>query len=718
MPQRMSAAATFHSRFRSSPMSHRKIAARRLRGLPLFAAKPIAVLVATIASSSAFAQSAHTELAPVVVTANPLGSGLFDMVTPVTVINRKEISDRSASTLGEALEATPGVSASNFGPNASRPVIRGLDADRVKLMQNGVGILDVSALSPDHGVPIDPLVIEQIEVVRGPAALLYGGSAVGGVVNAIDNRIPQEAIKGVSGRAEARIGGAGGERSTAAVIEGGNGVLSIHADAFQRSTDDLRIPDYARSARLRSESPLAPGEKEARGKLPNSNSKTDGGALGAALHFEHGQIGLAHSSYYSDYGVVAEEAVRIHMKSERTELAGELRDIGSFIDKVKLRYAHTDYEHRELEGSEIGTIFRTRGDEASIEAAHAKLGAMSGVFGVQFRNADFSAQGEEALLPNIKTNSKSAYLYEELPWDKWKFSFGGRVESADVDSAGGGPLDPNTGGPRFGSAQGRSFTPKSAAAGALYKFNDVWSLATNLSHTERAPSYNELYANGAHPATGQYEVGDANLKVEKSNGLDMQLRWKRGSDTARIGAFYTRFKNYIALYNTGRMRADDGLIDPAGEFPEAAINAVPARFAGLEAESKFHVYEGTGDLDLRLKADTVRASNTETGEPLPRVAPYRLGIGFDYRLADFGARLDVIYAGKQNRVAESELPTDAYTLVNAMFTYRVRNQAPNMEAFLKLNNLLDEDIRLHTSVLKDISPMGGRSAMLGVRLSF
>ena len=703
-------------------MSHRKIAARRSRGASSFSVKPtvksMAALLAAVSSSTVLAQTAHTELMPVVVTANPLGSGLFDMVAPVTVVNRKEISDRSASTLGEALEATPGVSSSNFGPNASRPVIRGLDADRIKLMQNGIGILDVSALSPDHGVPIDPLVIEQIEVVRGPAALLYGGSAVGGVVNAIDNRIPQEAIKGISGRAEARVGGAASETSTAAVIEGGNGVLTIHADAFQRRTDDLKIPDYARSARLRRESPLPAGESEVRGRLPNSDSKSDGGAVGAALHFDRGQVGISHSSYYSDYGVVAEEAVRIHMKSERTELAGELRDIGGFIDKVKLRYAHTDYEHRELEGSEIGTIFRTRGDEATIEASHAKLGPMSGVFGLQFRNADFSAQGEEALLPGIKTNSKSAYLYEELPWEQWKFSFGGRIESADVDSAGGGPLDPNTGGPRFGDAQGRSFTPKSAAAGALYKFNDAWSLATNLSHTERAPSYNELYANGAHPATGQYEVGDANLKVEKSNGLDMQLRWKRGTDSARIGAFYTRFQNYIALYNTGRMRADDGLIDPTGEFPEAAIDAVPARFAGLEAESKFHIYEGTGDLDLRLKADYVRASNTDTGEPLPRIAPYRLGVGFDYRLADFGARLDVTYAGKQDRVAENELPTDAYTLVNAMFTYRIRSQVPNMDAFLKLNNLLDEDIRLHTSVLKDISPMGGRSAMLGVRVGF
>lgn len=699
-------------------MPYRKTIARHLRARPAFRAPTAVALVSSLLSSSlTLAQETHTELAPVIVTANPLGSGLFDMVTPVSIVNRKEISARGGVTLAETLEGVPGVSASNFGPNASRPVIRGLDADRIKLMQNGVGIMDVSALSPDHAVPIDPLVIEQIEVVRGPAALLYGGSAVGGVVNAIDNRIPQEALSGISGRAEARVGGAGNEKSSAAVIEGGNGVLSLHVDAFQRRTEDLKIPGYARSARLRASDPQA---TEAHGRLPNSNGRSDGGAIGAALNFDRGYAGLSYSTYASDYGTVAEEDVRIHMKSERMDFAGELRELGPFIEKIKLRYAHTDYQHEELEGGAVGTLFRTKGDEASIEATHGKIGLLSGVVGVQFRNADFSARGEEALLPSIKTNSRAVYLYEELPWEQWKFSFGGRVESTSVDSAGGGPDDPNLapGTPRFGNAQSRNFTPRSAAAGALYKFDERWSLATNLSHTERAPSFNELFANGAHPATGQYEVGNPNLGVEKSNGIDLQLRWKQGLNSARLGVFHTRFKDYIALYSTGNRREDDGLKTPAGELPEAQISAVAAKFSGLEAESKFHVYEGRGDLDLRLKADYVRASNADTGEPLPRIAPYHLGIGLDYRLAAFSARLDVSYAGRQNRVAEGELSTDAYTLVNAMFSYRLRSALPNAEVFLKLNNLLNEEIRSHTSVLKDIAPRGGRSGQLGVRLAF
>lgn len=701
-------------------MSYRKRAARHLRARPPFRAPTAVALLSSIFSSvSVHAQEAvagHTELAPVVVTANPLGSGLFDMVTPVSVVNRKDISDSSASTLAETLENVPGVSASNFGPNASRPVIRGLDADRIKIMQNGMGTMDVSALSPDHAVPIDPLVIDQIEVVRGPAALLYGGSAVGGVVNAIDNRIPQDPMQGISGRAEARIGGADRQNSSAAVVEGGNGVLSIHADAFQRRSGDLEIPDYARSARLRAQDPQT---SEARGRLPNSNGTSDGGALGASLNFEHGYAGLSYSTYGSDYGTVAEPDVRIHMQSQRVDAAGEIRDLAGFISKIKLRLAHTDYQHEELEGGAVGTTFRTNGDEASLEATHARLGLLSGVFGVQLRNEDFSARGDEALLPDVNTRTRAAYLYEEMPLGQWKLSAGGRIEGATVDSAGGGPDDPNNPGtPRFGSAQQRSFTPKSFAAGALYKFDPAWSLATNLSHTERAPSYNELFANGAHPATGQYELGNAALDVEKSNGLDLQLRWKAGADSAKLGAYVTRFRNYIALYNTGVMRDADGLIDPAGDLPEAAIKAVPARFSGLEFESKHHVDTARGDLDVRLKADYVRASNTDTGEPLPRIAPYHLGAGLDYRLGALTSRFDLVYAGKQNRVAENELPTDAYTLVNAMFSYRLKSALPNAEVFLKLNNLLDEEIRLSTSVLKDIAPLGGRSALLGLRLDF
>lgn len=346
-----------------------------------------AVAVAMAFSAPAvLAQSAATapqlaELPTVVVTANPLGSGLFDLVPPVSVLGGRELSLRRESTLGETLNGLPGVSSTYFGPNAGRPVIRGLDADRVRLMQNGLGMLDVSALSPDHAVPLDPLVIDQVEVVRGPAALLYGGSAVGGVVNALDNRIPQEPISGSAGRAETRFGGPDNQRSGSAVLEGGNGVLAVHADVFQRTSDDLKIPEFARSSRLRAQSPQA---DEPRGRLRNSSASADGGALGASLTFDRGYAGLAYSGYNSEYGTVAEEDVRIDMKSKRWDFAGEMRDIGTVITRVKVRLGYTDYEHQELEAGQVATTFLNKGREGTLEAAHGKFGPVTGVFGVQF----------------------------------------------------------------------------------------------------------------------------------------------------------------------------------------------------------------------------------------------------------------------------------------------------------------------------------------------
>jgi iron complex outermembrane receptor protein len=696
--------------------------------------KTAAAVALAFAVPAVPAQSAETgpqpiELPAVVVTANPLGSGLFELVPPVSVLGGRELSLRRESTLGETLNGLPGVSSTYFGPNASRPVIRGLDADRIRLMQNGLGMLDVSALSPDHAVPLDPLVIDRVEVVRGPAALLYGGSAVGGVVNALDNRIPQEPVTGATGRAEARFGGPDNQRSGGAVLEAGNGLIALHADVFQRRTDDLKIPDFARSSRLRASAPQA---DEPRGRLPNSYAIGDGGALGASLTFDRGYAGLAYSGYNSNYGTVAEQDVRIDMKSNRWDFGAEMRDLGPVISKVKVRFGYTDYGHKEVEAGQVATTFLNKGWEGTLEAAHGKLGPLSGVVGVQLHNVDFSALGDEAYLPQTGTDTRAAYVYEELPLDKLKLTFGGRIERASVDSSGGGPDDPNTpGSPRFGSAQTRNFAPRSFAAGSLYSFTREVALAGNLAHAERAPQYYELFANGPHTATGQFEVGNPNLSTEQSNGADVQLRWRAGPHSASVGAFYTRFQNYVTLFRSGNTRATDGAMNPVDAngdgvadasgltiLPEALIRAVPARFSGLEAEGKFRVYDGKGALDLNLRGDYVRATNRETGEPLPRIAPLRLGFGLDYRLGNVGARFDVAHAFRQNRVAANELPTDSYTLANALLTYRFKAEALNMEAFFKGSNLFNREARAHSSFLKDIAPLPGRGVMVGLRGTF
>lgn len=658
---------------------------------------------AIFSNASLAAEETNINLNPVAVTGNPLGVGSDELVIPVSVLNGRELSLRRESTLGETLNGIPGVTATQFGPNASRPVIRGLDAERVRILQNGVGILDASSLSFDHAVGIDPLIIEQIDVVRGPAALLYGGSAMGGVVNAIDHRIPTESLEGIVGRAEARFAGPDDQRNGAAVIDIGNGQFAMHIDAFKRKTNDLNIPGFAVSRR-KSEADGTPRENN--GRLVNSDAESDGGALGASLTFDNGYIGASFSTLNNNYGVVAEEDVRIDMKSDRWDLASEFTDLDTIIHRIKFRMAHTDYAHKELEGTEVGTTFKNRGLEGSFEAGHLPIAGINGVIGYQFSNTNFEALGDEAFVPNVNTQNQAIYIYEELALGgnentPHKLTFGGRLGHTQVDSKDSA---------NFGLGQNNSFNPNSFALGGLYGINSNWSLTGNLSHNERAPSYFELYANGAHVATGQFEVGNTNFNVERSNGIDAQIRWKDAKNSFSLGAYYTRFSNFIGLFNTGV----DIEVEPGEFLPEAQFTAVPATFKGLEAEGKFNL---SSNLDWTVRGDYVYAKDKRNNKYLPRISPLRLGTGLQYQHNGLSARFDILRAFAQNNTAENELKTDSYTNLSALLAYKLPVKF-HMELFARANNLLNEEIREHASFLKDISPAGERSLVVGARADF
>ena len=396
---------------------------RRSRARPAVLA--IAATTGGLACAIAFGQSEPgvaaapaPALPEVIVTGNPLGSGLFEMVQPASVLSGQALNARRAGTLGETLSAEPGISATEFGPNASRPVIRGLDGDRIRIMQNGTGSIDASSLSFDHATTIDPLVAERIEVVRGPGALLYGGSAIGGVVNVIDNRIPTAPITGVGGRAELRGASADSERSGVAVVEAGNGQVAIHADGYKRTTDDVAIPGFARSARQRAIDALRnPTLVQPYGRLPNTFSQSEGGALGGSLTWDKGYAGLSLGSFRSTYGTPADETVKLDMRKDTIDLGGEARGLGTFVDTIKFRLNHTDYEHSEKDkdSGDIHTTFKHKGYEGRLEAQHAAIGPLKGAFGVQFGRLDFSALGDEAFVPQTRSNSNALFLFEELP---------------------------------------------------------------------------------------------------------------------------------------------------------------------------------------------------------------------------------------------------------------------------------------------------------------
>ncbi len=689
------------------------------------------------ASTTALAQTQAqgkppATLPPVVVTGNPLGSELFDLVQPVSVLGGQELFLQRRSTLGETLDGLPGVASTNFGPNASRPVIRGLDSDRIRILQNGAGVLDASSLSFDHAVAVDPLVIERAEVVRGPAALLYGGNAVGGVVNVIDNRIPQSPVQGFTGRGEARAGGAERETAGSVVLEKGDGRVALHADAYTRDTDDLRIKGPNISPRLQQ---ADPARAVTFGTLPNSAARAKGGALGASMTWDRGYAGVSYAGTDTYYGTVAEPNVVIDMQSSRLDFAGELRDIGSFITGAKFKFGRTHYEHREVDLGIVGTTFRSTGYDSRVELTHAKLGPLHGAIGAQFGDVDFSAQGAEAFIPSTNTRNRAMFLFEDAKFGQLTLSFGARHERTGVRSDGGGPADPATGNPRFDPAQQRDFNANSGSLGALWRFTPDVALAVNGTRTERAPTFYELFANGPHVATNAYEVGNAAFGKEKSTGVDVALRWKTAKHSASVGVFQNRFQNFLTLFNAGNQRGADGELNPvdadgdgradgSGEeiLRELQYRAVPARFRGLEAEGKFRVLEqGASMLDVNLKFDSVRADDLSTGQPLPRIAPWRFGVGLDYRRNAFGARLDITRVAAQNRVATGELPTDGHTMLNAGMSYRVKMpglQASNLELFARGVNLLNQDARNHVSFLKDIAPLGKRSAQVGARLQF
>ncbi len=697
---------------------------------------PLAFAVASACASGAHAQStpggaqqppaagaAPEPLAPVVVTANPMGSNLFELANPATVLSGQGLRRKVQPTLGETLAEEVGVSSTYFGPNASRPIIRGLGEDRIVVLQNGLSVLDASSVSPDHAVALEPLLMDRVEIVRGPAAVMYGGNAVGGVVNVTDGRIAQEGLaRPATGAADLRYDSVANERAGVARIDVGNDRFVLHADGFARKSDDLRIPGdawtpYAQSALG------APGPS---GRLPNSNGNWDGGALAGSAILPNGYVGAAYSNYSSRYGTVAEDNVRIRLDMDRFDFAGELRDLGSMTRALKWKVGYTDYQHQEIEGGVVGTTFKNKGWDGRVELLHQPLGAFTGALGVQFTNVDFSALGDEAFLPSTRTTQFAGFAYEETRLGPVKLSAGARLGTVSVDAQ---PFT-QAGLP----ADSRRFTPWSAALGGVWTLAREYALSGSVSYTERAPTAQELYANGPHLATNAFEIGDRSLGVEKSLAFDVGLRKTAGTLTGYVGYFYNRFTDFIALtpmvdpatgqtlYRDLDDRSVPATTDPAAlasPIPQYAFVPVPATFQGFEASGRAALWSRNGRaLDLELRADYVRATDRANGNFLPRIPPLRLGGAVVYTAGDLYARADVLWAADQNDVAPGEQPTDGYTLVNAAVGYKLRALGAGWEAFVRGTNLLNETIRYSTSFLKEIAPAGARAVIVGLRGTF
>lgn len=655
---------------------------------------------AAAAACGALATLAHAQstLPAVTVTGNPLASDT--LAQPSAQLSGPRLLLQSQGSLGETLNQLPGVSSTYFGPAASRPVIRGLDGDRIRILQNGIAARDASNVSYDHAVAADPIALDRIEVLRGPAALLYGGSAIGGVVNLVDGRIPREPAPGFGGSAD--LGWASGAREASAALrlDGGTRELGLHADVFRRDAGEVGVPVAL---------PCTQGEAtRVRKRLCNSQAQSDGGAFGATRFFDAGYLGASVATYANRYGAVAEDEATIHLRSNRTAVEGLWRP-GGWWQSLQGRVGHTDYRHTESDAGVPGTVFRQRGTDWRFEARHRAIGPFEGVVGTEGAAGRFAADGEEAFAPHSRTRQAALFVYERATLGGGEVSFGLRREQVRVDSEGSPGIE------RFVPIQ-RRFGPASAALGAVWPLGAGWQATAHLARSQRAPQDYELYADGPHLATGAYELGDATLGVERSSHAEAGLKWKQGHDTFELSVFGTRFANYVALLPTGNARGDDAL-------PEYRYTAVPARFRGVEWSGSKRVWETGGHtFDLEGRADWLRARRSDDGQPLPRIPPWRLGLTAAWAHGPWGARLGFDHHAAQRRVAEGEQPVAGFTLWQASATYRMQAGPASLLWYLKVENASDRLAYSATSILTQAAPgrvpLPGRSVKLGVQAVF
>jgi len=689
---------------------------RTLQRTPLALAILFAFAPAVHAQTDSSRLSSDPDSVPtVVVSASALGVLEDDMITPVTSLSGGALVRARESTIGETLANQPGISSSHFGAGASRPVIRGMDGPRVKILSDGAEVQDASTISPDHAVGFEPVLAERIEVLRGPSALAYGGGAVGGVVNILDRKIPtQMPSKPVEGSMELRANSVAREKTGAFEITGGAGNIAVHAEGVKRDAGDYRV-----------------GKDWEEGRRVNGSYKeSESGTVGLSWVGERGYIGAAYTKERTEYGIPGhnhefeschphgdhlhcgghdheeeeghdhehehgEEVPVVKLDSDRWDVRGEYRNPMAGITKARLRASFTDYRHDELEEGVVATSFLNKGHDVRVEMEHAQVAGVRGVFGLQTTRRDFNTVGEEAYVPPTVTKKHAAFITEEYKLDNWRFEAGARHEWQDiaVDSP---------------SAQDTKARGTSVALGAVWKFQPQYSLRAGIARSHRLPTSEELYADGVHLATATYEVGNQNLGKETSNNLDITLRKFEGDTTFSLSAFHNKIDNYIYART----------LDNHEGFQLVEYAQRDASFTGLEGEvrHKFsNVVEGT------LFGDMVRArfdNNGEGSRDIPRIPAHRIGARVNADWQAWHGMVEVVRVGKQDRVADFEGATGGYNMVNLGGHYTTRIGGVPAQIYARINNLTDELAFSHTSFIKEAAPLPGRNITAGLRFVF
>ena len=664
----------------------------------------------------------------------PLHKSAAETALPVTVLRGDELREQAALSIGATLGQSPGLFNSSFGPAVGQPVIRGQQGPRVTVLQNGTGTLDAASISADHAVTVEPVLADSIEVIRGPATLLYGGGAIGGVVNVRDNRVPAVVPEQLSGAAEVRHGSAADETTSAFRLDGGSGQWAWHLNGLYRDWNDVEVPGLAirESGHEEDHDEEHEGEHEemenSDGYIANTDGRMHSVTAGFSWVGENGYLGFAVNRLENQYGIPpgahehhheegegmeeeeeGEEIIRLNIEQTRYDVAGEWRALPVGLEVLRWRLTRSDYEHVELEGAEVGTRYSNDAWENRFELVHAPIAGWHGVIGWQWREAEFAAIGEESFVPETDERSVGLFILEDYHHQQWTYELGLRLDYDRWQPAGGVAPD-------------KSYTSLSASAAALWAFQENWQLGLALSRSERAPLTQELYSNAGNPesdlvthaATRAIEVGcyadvDFNcdsLDQEVARNLDLTLSWQAAPFTGFVTLFYNDFSDYIYLQNAGI------------EIDETAVQIYSqqdARFYGLEFEQEWQI---DANWSATLFGDWVDGE-LSGGVDVPRIPPHRVGLRLDYSRDAWQLYTSVIDAARQNRPGVNETETDGYTRWDAGVNYTLAVAATTeATVFLRLLNATDEEIRSSTSFLRDFAPEPGRSLEAGIRLTF
>lgn len=673
--------------------------------------------IASAAQAEALDQSGPrvSQVEDVIVTADPLGRSSDQVISNVAVLAGDHLVHRREGTLGDTLNGLPGVNSDTFGGGSSRPVIRGQTAPRVKVLTDGSAVLDASEVSPDHAVGGEPLLLESIEILRGPSALLYGGGAIGGAVNLIDRKIPSAIpANGGEGVAEVRVGSADNEEAGVVGLTAGGRGLAVRVEAATRGTDDYEVPDW--------------DEDVLDGSFHRSSTATLGlswigsrGYLGAAYTQQNSEYGLpGHSHEYEDchphgsslhcgghdHGEEDHDHDHDHdhehghvptvdLISRRVDVRGEVRDPVAGIERIRFRSGYTDYQHEEIDDGVVSTTFTNEGYDARVEVQHAPIAGFRGVIGGQVARSDFAADGLESFVRPSETETAALFVLESYDVGDWSLEGALRQEWQTTRIPDGTPAS------RYPE---REFQPFSASIGANWRFMPDYAVSLSVARSQRAPNVQELYARGVHLATNTYEMGSADLDEETVVSAELGLEKTRGATTFAVSAYRYAYDGYIYAET----------LDQFEDFRLIRYTQADATFTGVEGEVTHRFAPG---VSATAFGDYVQAELDDGGD-LPRIPAGRLGARGDLIQGAWSGSLEYIRAFEQDRIADYETTTPGYDMVNATVAYDFDMGPVGAQVYVRGTNLLDELALNHASFIGDLAPLRGRNFVLGLRARF